>query len=79
MGWDGTLGNFFGEVRPPRNNDYDHGGEPVISIIPFNFTAPFGRDFNTVINAISGYAIIDHNLRATLWADREKEGTNFRL
>jgi hypothetical protein len=74
IGWDGTLGNFFGEVRRPPDNDFDLGGEPVISIAPFRFSAPFGTAFNSVITAISEYAVIDRDLRARLWADSENEG-----
>jgi hypothetical protein len=31
VGWDSTLGNFFGEVRRPRDNPFDLGGE-VMSV-----------------------------------------------
>jgi hypothetical protein len=75
------LGNFFGEVRRPRDNDFDLGGKVVISIARFRDTASFdnlNKEFNAVVTAISDYAIIDKNLRATLWADSEKEGMNFR-
>ena len=78
VGRDGTLGNFFGEVRRPHENESDLGGEVVVSAARVIGAPPFGIDFNKVINTISDYAVIDDNLRTTLWADREREGTNFR-
>jgi hypothetical protein len=78
VGWDGTLGNFFGEVRLPRKSDFDFGGEVLLSIAPHRFDPPYGSSFNRVINAISEYATIDRDLRATLWADGQKEGVRFR-
>jgi hypothetical protein len=79
VGWDSSLGNFFGEVCRPRENDFDLGGEVVISVARLRYSEPFGADFNTVINTISHYAIIDRDLRRTLWADSEKEGVNWML
>ncbi len=78
VGWDSTLGNFFGEVRQPRVNDFDLGGEVVVSIAKVRAAEPLGPEFKAVINAISDYAIIDAELRDRLWADSEKESAKFR-
>jgi hypothetical protein len=79
VGWDGTLGNFFFEVRRPPDNDFSFG-EAVISIAVLKHTAPFGGDFNRVMKAISEYAVIEpnSNWRATLWGDKENEGAKLR-
>jgi hypothetical protein len=78
VGWDGTLGNFFGAVRQPVTNDFDLGEEVVMSIASFRFTKPFGTDFNRVLGAISEYAAVDLSLRETLWNDYEREGVYLR-
>jgi hypothetical protein len=75
VGWDSMLGNFFGEVRKPRDNDYDLGGEVVISIAEVRRTPPNVADFNALISAISEYAIIGDDLRRTLWDECRNEGT----
>jgi hypothetical protein len=71
VGWDSMLGNFFGEVRKPR----DLGGEVVISIAEVRRTPPNVADFNALISAISDYAIIGNDLRRTLWDECRNEGT----
>jgi hypothetical protein len=69
VGWDGTLGNFFFEVRRQRDNDRVLCGEAVISRTDFNI--------NLVMEAISEYAVTEPNSdwRGTLWADKVREGT----
>jgi len=69
-GWDSTLRSFFGEVRRPRKNDSDFGGEVVCSIVPLG--KPDGKGFKEVIEGISQYAVIDPNLCDALWSDSEK-------
>jgi hypothetical protein len=69
FGWDGTLGNFFFEVRRPPANDRALGGEAMISRTDFNI--------NSVMEAISEYAVTEPNFdwRETLLADKMREGT----
>jgi hypothetical protein len=71
IGWDGTLGNFFGQVRRLPDNDFDLFGEPVINVVPFR--EPLVAAFNRVTIAISEYAVVDRDLRARLWADSKTE------
>jgi len=78
VGWDGTLGNFFGEVRKPRESDFVLGGEVVISIAEFRCDGPNFADFNHLIKAVSEYAVVDRALSQQLWSDRHREGLNFR-
>jgi hypothetical protein len=66
-GWDGGLQSFFGEVRRPSNDVF--GGEVVRSIVPLSERLDALKE---VIDAISEYAVIDSDLRATLWSDSER-------
>jgi hypothetical protein len=81
VGWDSTLGNFFGEVRRPRDNPFDLGGEVMVSVARLRASASYhnlNREFQEVVKAISDYAIIDANLRTALWADSNREGFGLR-
>jgi len=80
VGWDGTLGNFFGEVRRPRVNPFDLGGEVVVSVAEHRDATyeNLQKHLHAVVAAISPYAVIDGELQKTLWADSRKEGFGIR-
>jgi hypothetical protein len=75
IGWEKLLGNFFSEVRLPREGEWELGGEVVVSIREQLSKAPSVADFNRVVEAISSYADVDHDLRMRLWADSREEGS----
>ena len=80
IGWDGSKNNFFGSVRKPRDNLADLGGEIVINIEKPRFPGDqdhgdLNKHFQEVVEAISKYASVDHDLRVTLWRDSQKEGS----